>query len=183
MFTVLVSKRHTFLFFLPYLSIQDYLREQPDNVKSFNIIGEVTQFLNVIYSNITAETIDLVCQLFDTMTEFTAVSRLPNAPRTTDTIMKLYFITIHSTKKHYIWSHIFIQQFSWAHQMFSQDAQTTKTTECFFIAFKKNSPLKGIHFSNIIQIVYSCLTFTHFCLTPMPKHVFCFIGLVTFFKR
>ncbi|XP_060552412.1 inositol 1,4,5-trisphosphate receptor type 2-like [Ruditapes philippinarum] len=53
-------------------TLQDYLREQPDNVKSFNIIGEVTQFLNVIYSNITAGTIDLVGQLFDTMTEFTA---------------------------------------------------------------------------------------------------------------
>ncbi|KAL4233979.1 hypothetical protein ACF0H5_005634 [Mactra antiquata] len=53
-------------------TLQDYLREQPDNVKSFNIIGETTQFLNVIYSNINAETIDLVIQLFDTMTEFTA---------------------------------------------------------------------------------------------------------------
>lgn len=60
--------------YLPYLSMQDYLREQPDNVKSFNIIGEVTQFLNVIYSNIKAKSIDLVIQLFDTMTEFTAVS-------------------------------------------------------------------------------------------------------------
>lgn len=54
--------------------MQDYLREQPDNVKSFNIIGEVTQFLNVIYSNIKAKSVDLVIQLFDTMTEFTAVS-------------------------------------------------------------------------------------------------------------
>ncbi|KAL4233980.1 hypothetical protein ACF0H5_005635 [Mactra antiquata] len=53
-------------------TLQDYLREQPDNVKSFNIIGEVTQFLNVIYSNIKAKSIDLVIQLFDTMTEFTA---------------------------------------------------------------------------------------------------------------
>lgn len=63
---------------LTCLSMQDYLREQPDNVKSFNIIGEVTQFLNVIYSNIKAKSIDLVIQLFDTMTEFTAVSVLNN---------------------------------------------------------------------------------------------------------
>ncbi|XP_021341779.1 inositol 1,4,5-trisphosphate receptor type 2-like [Mizuhopecten yessoensis] len=52
--------------------LQDYLREQPDNVKSFNIIAEVTRFLNVVYSNITGKNIDLVIQLFDTMNEFTA---------------------------------------------------------------------------------------------------------------
>ena len=55
-------------------SFQDYLREQPDNVKSFNIIAEVTRFLNVVYSNITAKSIELVIQLFDTMNEFTAVN-------------------------------------------------------------------------------------------------------------
>ncbi|XP_078335085.1 inositol 1,4,5-trisphosphate-gated calcium channel ITPR2-like [Crassostrea virginica] len=52
--------------------LQDYLREQPDNVKSFNIIGEVTRFLNVVYSNINGKNIDLVIQLFETMNEFTA---------------------------------------------------------------------------------------------------------------
>lgn len=52
---------------------KDYLREQPDNVKSFNIIGEVTRFLNVVYSNINGKNIDLVIQLFETMNEFTAV--------------------------------------------------------------------------------------------------------------
>ncbi|KAK3610323.1 hypothetical protein CHS0354_029792 [Potamilus streckersoni] len=53
-------------------SLQNYLREQPDNVKSFNIIGEVTRFLNVIYSNITGKNIELVIQLFESMNEFTA---------------------------------------------------------------------------------------------------------------
>ena len=57
-----------------YLFIQDYLREQPDNLKSFNIIGEVTQFLNCIYSNITGKNIDLTIQLFESINEFTAVS-------------------------------------------------------------------------------------------------------------
>lgn len=49
------------------------MREQPDNVKSFNIIGEVTRFLNVVYSNINGKNIELVIQLFETMNEFTAV--------------------------------------------------------------------------------------------------------------
>ncbi|BFZ19742.1 hypothetical protein BsWGS_22781 [Bradybaena similaris] len=52
--------------------LQDYLREQPDNVKSFDIIAEVTRFLNVVYSNINSKNIDLVIQLFETMNEFTA---------------------------------------------------------------------------------------------------------------
>ncbi|XP_076470932.1 inositol 1,4,5-trisphosphate-gated calcium channel ITPR2-like isoform X2 [Babylonia areolata] len=52
--------------------LQDYLREQPDNVKSFDIIAEVTRFLNVVYSNINGNNIDLVIQLFETMNEFTA---------------------------------------------------------------------------------------------------------------
>lgn len=56
-----------------FCCFQDYLREQPDNVKSFNIIGEVTRFLNVVYSNINGKNIELVIQLFETMNEFTAV--------------------------------------------------------------------------------------------------------------
>ncbi|CAG5128028.1 unnamed protein product, partial [Candidula unifasciata] len=52
--------------------LQDYLREQPDNVKSFDIIAEVTRFLNVVYSNINSKNIELVIQLFQTMNEFTA---------------------------------------------------------------------------------------------------------------
>ncbi|XP_064599288.1 inositol 1,4,5-trisphosphate receptor type 1-like [Liolophura sinensis] len=50
--------------------LQDYLREQPDNVKSFNIVGEIAQFLNVVYSSINVKTIDLVIQLFSTLNEF-----------------------------------------------------------------------------------------------------------------
>ncbi|XP_041375499.1 inositol 1,4,5-trisphosphate receptor type 3-like [Gigantopelta aegis] len=52
--------------------LQDYLREQPDNVKSFDIIAEVTRFLNVVYSNINGKNIGLVIQLFESMNEFTA---------------------------------------------------------------------------------------------------------------
>lgn len=50
--------------------IQNYLREQPDNIKSFNIVAETAQFLNIVYSNINDKTIDLVIQLFSTLNEF-----------------------------------------------------------------------------------------------------------------
>lgn len=53
--------------------LQNYLREQPDNVKSFNIIGETAQFLNVVYSSINHRTVDLVIQLFNTLNEFCSV--------------------------------------------------------------------------------------------------------------
>ncbi|XP_064627454.1 inositol 1,4,5-trisphosphate receptor type 1-like isoform X9 [Lineus longissimus] len=52
--------------------LQDYLREQPDNVKSFNIVAETAQYLNALYSNINADTIDLAIQLFNTLNEFCA---------------------------------------------------------------------------------------------------------------
>jgi hypothetical protein len=55
---------------------QAYLREQPDNLKTFNIILETTQFVTVLYSNITSENIELCVQLFECINEFTAVSRV-----------------------------------------------------------------------------------------------------------
>ncbi|BFZ12930.1 hypothetical protein BsWGS_15969 [Bradybaena similaris] len=53
-----------------HCGLQNYLREQPDNVKSFNIVGETAQFLNVVYTTINSTTIDLVIQLFSTLNEF-----------------------------------------------------------------------------------------------------------------
>ena len=55
---------------------QNYLREQPDNMKSFNIVAETAQFVNLVYSNINNQTIALVIELFDTLNEFTVVRRL-----------------------------------------------------------------------------------------------------------
>ncbi|WAR13356.1 ITPR1-like protein, partial [Mya arenaria] len=52
--------------------LQAYLREQPDNLKTFNIILETTQFVTVLYSNITPENVDLTVQLFECINEFTA---------------------------------------------------------------------------------------------------------------
>ena len=59
-----------------FVQKQDYLREQPDNMKSFNIVAETAGFLNLVYSNINPNTIDLVNQLFETVNEFTVVSTL-----------------------------------------------------------------------------------------------------------
>ena len=53
--------------------MKDYLREQPDNIKSFNIVAETAQFVNLVYSNINASNIDLSVQLFETLNEFTVV--------------------------------------------------------------------------------------------------------------
>ncbi|CAC5357472.1 unnamed protein product [Mytilus coruscus] len=52
--------------------LQNYLREQPDNVKSFNIVAETTQFLNVVYSAITKRTIGLAVGVFSSLNEFCA---------------------------------------------------------------------------------------------------------------
>ncbi|CAH1798283.1 unnamed protein product [Owenia fusiformis] len=52
--------------------LQDYLREQPDNIKTVDLIAETTQFVNMVYANINGETIDLVVQLFTTLNEFCA---------------------------------------------------------------------------------------------------------------
>ncbi len=53
--------------------VKDYLREQPDNMKSFNIVAETAQFVNLVYSSISPQTIALVVQLFETLNEFTVV--------------------------------------------------------------------------------------------------------------
>ena len=54
--------------------LQDYLREQPDNMKSFNIVAETAGFVNLVYSNINPQNLELVIQLFETLNEFTVVS-------------------------------------------------------------------------------------------------------------
>ena len=59
----------TFILFL-----QDYLREQPDNIKSVNLVAETTRFLNILYGNVNNKSAPLIIQLFDTLVEFTSVS-------------------------------------------------------------------------------------------------------------
>ncbi|KAK3095936.1 hypothetical protein FSP39_021047 [Pinctada imbricata] len=52
--------------------IQNYLREQPDNIKSANLVAEVTKFMNILFTNINEKSLPLVVQLFDTLVEFTS---------------------------------------------------------------------------------------------------------------
>ncbi|XP_070173522.1 inositol 1,4,5-trisphosphate-gated calcium channel ITPR3-like [Littorina saxatilis] len=52
--------------------LQNYLREQPDNIKSVNLVAETCFFLDILYSNVNAKSIPLVIQLFDTLVEFTS---------------------------------------------------------------------------------------------------------------
>jgi len=50
--------------------MRDYLRFQPDNFKSVNLVKEVISYLGVIYSQINKESIELVTQTLDTLNEF-----------------------------------------------------------------------------------------------------------------
>ena len=44
--------------------MQDYIRIQPDNLKTYNIVGEIASYLCVLYANINSENIDLVIEIF-----------------------------------------------------------------------------------------------------------------------
>ncbi|XP_065834186.1 inositol 1,4,5-trisphosphate receptor type 3-like isoform X2 [Oscarella lobularis] len=50
--------------------LQDYLREQPDNIKSLNLVSEVCTYLHLFYNAIDEDNIPLVIQLFNTLVEF-----------------------------------------------------------------------------------------------------------------
>ncbi len=47
-------------------------------MKSFNIVAETAQFVNLVYSCVCADNLDLVKQLFETLNEFTVVSNFEN---------------------------------------------------------------------------------------------------------
>ena len=42
-------------------------------MKSFNIVAETAQFVNLCYSNVNPQNIELAIQLFETLNEFTVV--------------------------------------------------------------------------------------------------------------
>ena len=54
--------------------LQDYLREQPDNIKSVNLVAETARFLALVYSSINKNTMPVVTELFQTLVEFSSVS-------------------------------------------------------------------------------------------------------------
>ncbi|KAK3094787.1 hypothetical protein FSP39_006217 [Pinctada imbricata] len=62
-----------------HFDIQNYLREQPDNIKSVNLVAETTKFLNILYSNINDKSMPLIVQLFDTLVEFTSGNQMNQA--------------------------------------------------------------------------------------------------------
>ncbi|PAA53234.1 hypothetical protein BOX15_Mlig001696g3 [Macrostomum lignano] len=50
--------------------LQDYLREQPDNIKSINLVAETSRFLGLTYTAINKSSISLIIQIFDSLVEF-----------------------------------------------------------------------------------------------------------------
>ncbi|KAK2143255.1 hypothetical protein LSH36_859g02036 [Paralvinella palmiformis] len=50
--------------------LQNYLRDQPDNPKSFDVLSDVTALIGSVYSCIDSSNIDLVIQTYDTLIEF-----------------------------------------------------------------------------------------------------------------
>lgn len=49
--------------------LQNYLRDQSDNIRSVNIVSETAKLLELLYSNVNHSTIGLTTQLFDTLIE------------------------------------------------------------------------------------------------------------------
>jgi len=50
--------------------LRNYLREQPDNLKSFNLVKDVASYLGVVYTNIDGESIEIVTQVVESLNEF-----------------------------------------------------------------------------------------------------------------
>ncbi len=57
--------------------MQNYLREQKDNIVTINVVGEVALFLQHFYSDINAETMELVHLILQTLIEM-CVGNYPN---------------------------------------------------------------------------------------------------------
>uniref|UniRef100_A0A1I8HB42 RIH_assoc domain-containing protein n=1 Tax=Macrostomum lignano TaxID=282301 RepID=A0A1I8HB42_9PLAT len=50
----------------------DYLREQPDNMKSYNLVSKTVEYLSLVYISVTRSNISLVTQLIKTLLEFSS---------------------------------------------------------------------------------------------------------------
>ena len=50
--------------------LRNYLRRQPDNIESINLVKEVVVYLEVVYTEIDKDSIILVTQALDTLNEF-----------------------------------------------------------------------------------------------------------------
>ena len=57
-----------------YRPIQNYLREQPDNIKTINLLSEICVFLQSFYVDASKDNIALINQIIQTLTEMSVVS-------------------------------------------------------------------------------------------------------------
>ncbi|EDV25315.1 uncharacterized protein TRIADDRAFT_55241 [Trichoplax adhaerens] len=53
-------------------TLQNYLREQLDNIKSVNLVAETAKYLHMLYDNINSNNISLTTQIFVTLIEYSA---------------------------------------------------------------------------------------------------------------
>ena len=57
-----------------YRPLQNYLREQPDNIKTINLVSETCTFLSSFYVNITEDNMVLIKSVLQTLIEMSVVS-------------------------------------------------------------------------------------------------------------
>ena len=55
------------------------MRIQPDNVRTVNLVTEVTTFINFMYTHINGDVIDILTQVIDTLNETCQVSHTPSS--------------------------------------------------------------------------------------------------------
>ena len=54
--------------------MQNYLREQPDNIKTINLVSEICIFLQSFYVDATKDNISIINQVIQTLIEISLVS-------------------------------------------------------------------------------------------------------------
>ena len=52
------------------------MREQPDNLQSYNVIGDIVQFLGTVHGSLSHSSILIMTEVFQTLTELCSVSTL-----------------------------------------------------------------------------------------------------------
>ena len=53
---------------------QDYLREQPGNVRSFDLVAQATHSLSLYYTNVKDDDVAMVTGIFNALLEIVSVS-------------------------------------------------------------------------------------------------------------
>lgn len=61
---------------LEFRDAQELMREQAENVKSVNLVAEVTQLLAILYTNLDAQHLPLIAEILETLIEMTQVLAL-----------------------------------------------------------------------------------------------------------